>query len=1153
MSNETSLERFEEPKLQVYVEGDFDTFADRGIPEGSVCRAAAHRAMLLECLETPITLVVLPEDGAIRLIASLRRTFRSFQKRMMEALIYDTEQAEEYAEKSKIICSTVREEKQANFLQGIFQGYLQAENAVARLVPENELETLDKEAGVLFPAGLDSYSLVRGQKRPKLKCYEYKAFQSKPLVVEATPYYPHVFTIVNGVLKKYEGIGGAVVIPDGVTSIDGWAFRGCSSLTSVTIPDGVKEISWGAFESCSSLTSVTIPESVTEMKGDVFRDCSSLTSVSILSKEIDCELASDIFAGCTKLQSFSIPVELKRLGKDPFGDALPVGLIPVLDSFDHIFTDGAAKKYVLNEKTWNKMDPRAQAGFFLRHQSKGLTEEYAKFVSEQTSEQIGAQITGMLTGNASAAECAAAGYFLSALSSKIPSQQLLNIHAKLKREKNGARAIKAVEKTPELMMKLHSCAGDENAAREAEKKLLLKNFRIENGEVKQYIGKSIDVVIPEGVLSIGKDAFKDCSKIVSVTIPEGVTSIGEDAFYDCTELRHVALPESIREFGKRAFVFCSSLTDITIPGGAEAISFGMFGYCRSLKSITISEGVKRIEYGAFLQCRSLKSVTIPESVTSIGEWAFQDCSGLTSVSIPKELNAIGEGAFICCNNLVDASRFVIVNGILFDYVPGERFDGAVVIPEGVTRISCRVFYDNSKVKSVVIPEGVTSIGEWAFRGCGGLTSVTIPKSVTSIGKGAFRGCSSLRHVSISGNTGMDMLAEARLLPLLDEAAMGELIKQSKDWEKEERDEFYRSYLVSDTRAAMLLAEKRKELDKYAALRGVSVDELRDRHLSDLGLDKNGCKRYDLGNQTVTVRMLPDFSFDVVLPDGKTAKSLPKKGADSEKYDAANKDYSQIKKDSRKVWKNRADLLLQDFISGKERPAAYWKQTYDSDPILHGVACLLVWEQGGKSFLLTDGGLITADGSIYELTDELIRLAHPIEMDRAELASWQRYFTSHGLKQPFAQIWERAYRSTEIEPDRYAGCPILFFQLQGAEKHGFNEKLEIPGCQVEATWSSEAAPNGSVVSYCDIQSFLILKFSRAVNHALAYLDRVTITGRIAKDDADVMRSVEGCNIAQIMEYIAAAQKANAVNVLALLLEYKNKHFADFDPMDEFTLE
>ena len=46
---------------------------------------------------------------------------------------------------------------------------------------------------------------------------------------------------------------------------------------------------------------------------------------------------------------------------------------------------------------------------------------------------------------------------------------------------------------------------------------------------------------------------------------------------------------------------------------------------------------------------------------------------------------------------------------------------------------------------------------------------------------------------------------------------------------------------------------------------------------------------------------------------------------------------------------------------------------------------------------------------------------------------------------------------------------------------------------------------------------------------------------------------GFTLAQITEFIAAAQEASAVNVLAALLEYKNAHFADFDPMEEFTLE
>ena len=71
----------------------------------------------------------------------------------------------------------------------------------------------------------------------------------------------------------------SVTIPNSVTSIGEFAFKGCSSLTSVTIPNSVTSIGYGAFNGSSGLTSVTIPNSVTSIYDYAFAKCSNLENV----------------------------------------------------------------------------------------------------------------------------------------------------------------------------------------------------------------------------------------------------------------------------------------------------------------------------------------------------------------------------------------------------------------------------------------------------------------------------------------------------------------------------------------------------------------------------------------------------------------------------------------------------------------------------------------------------------------------------------------------------------------------------------------------------------------------------------------------------------------------------------------------------------
>ena len=94
-------------------------------------------------------------------------------------------------------------------------------------------------------------------------------------------------------------------IPSSVTSIGGYAFSDCSSLTSINIPNSVTSIGRAAFSGCSSLTSINIPNYVTSIEGFAFNDCSSLTSINIPSSVTSIEECA--FQNCFKLQQIMLP------------------------------------------------------------------------------------------------------------------------------------------------------------------------------------------------------------------------------------------------------------------------------------------------------------------------------------------------------------------------------------------------------------------------------------------------------------------------------------------------------------------------------------------------------------------------------------------------------------------------------------------------------------------------------------------------------------------------------------------------------------------------------------------------------------------------------------------------------------------------------
>ena len=181
--------------------------------------------------------------------------------------------------------------------------------------------------------------------------------------------------------------------------------------------------------------------------------------------------------------------------------------------------------------------------------------------------------------------------------------------------------------------------------------MVMHDFVIENGVLKTYTGPGGDVVIPEGVTTIGEQAFFRREDLTSVHIPEGVRSIESEAFSGCMNLSSIQIPESVIDVGPWAFASCKGLRSITLPEGISSIKNKTFCYCSGLTSFTIPNSVTSIGNKAFCCCDSLDSITIPEGVAQVGDGAFVGCKNLTTVWLPQKDLTLGEGVFDNCTKL----------------------------------------------------------------------------------------------------------------------------------------------------------------------------------------------------------------------------------------------------------------------------------------------------------------------------------------------------------------------------------------------------------------------------------------------------------------------------------------------------------------------
>ena len=561
----------------------------------------------------------------------------------------------------------------------------------------------------------------------------------------------------------------SVTILDSVTSIGSSAFSGCSSLTSVTIPDSVTSIGSSAFFGCSSLTSVTIPDSVTDIGRYSFYNCSSLTSVTIPDSVTS--IGERAFYNCSRLISITISDSVTSIWYDAFNgcDNITSAIMPTI-AIDYIPQDNLqivvlTSGYSISDEAFRNChslmsitipDSVTSVGDYAFENCDNLTyNEYANayYLGNATNPYV---VLVKLKDTSGASYTINEQTNVIAWGAFSDCTDLTSITIP-----NGVTGI----------------SRDAFSGCSSLTSITIPDSVTSIGDYAFSGCSSLtSIAIPDSVTSIGSSVFSGCNSLESITIPfvggiadkEGYDNyqypfgyiFGTSPYTGGAEVEQSYYGSSSSSTTSTTYYIPSSLRNVTVTGGN--ILHGAFYGCTMLTSVTIPDGVTDIGWYSFYNCSGLTSVTIPDSVTDIGRYSFYNCSSLTSVTIPDSVTDIGDEAFYGCSGLTSVT---IGNGVT--YIGEEAFVGcrgltAVYITDITAWCGIDFYYSSSNplyyahdlylngelVTELVVPDRVTSIGERAFYNCSSIISITIPDSVTSVGYGAFRGCSSLESITL---------------------------------------------------------------------------------------------------------------------------------------------------------------------------------------------------------------------------------------------------------------------------------------------------------------------------------------------------------------------------------------------------------------------